>query len=495
MPDAVDLLSTLISLFELVEKGEAEQDFHEFLVKIADFLECDYIHISIDKSVSRFRYETAFGFSPDIMNLLFSELIKYANPVDTASYHRTGVLKVTEYTNVEFEESSSTMQVLGIKAVLSIPLYKGGNQVGRITALNSNPKTWTETDETVLNAAGLFLIGLLTLQKNYSTLHESIKNHTAIEAAIPDFLFVINQRLEIEAMNKVAREFFKDHPPQNLFELFEPSERGRVLSLLSELREYNRSKFEVVASPYLEEGNFEIIFARILGARELEEKNLLVARPRGAEEIIRKELIEQERLLRQLFIEALGRETLHPSDVNSMFPSAYAISFNETVGPIIVAASPPIKEEDVNPRTWSAAIRLVSAIDFQDVSAHQFVTGSFPWPEPVGTFYYVAFVIPNPKSRGGEELHVLGINANRDFEDIILGPRNILLGLLHHAMNEYVKILEMDNADFVTGNYSPSLFSSTRAMISKALEELRVQATKTLSEWYVIPFVDEEMKQ
>ena len=485
-------------IVEGLQEDQLTEDYiQDFIALIANEIEVDYLHVSIEKLVSRYRFKVSYGISAEVLSGLFISLLKYAPPTAITKYHNTGVLIVNEYKILEYEPVDSTLQNLGIKAVISIPIQFKGENVGRITALSTQRRHWGSEIETILTATGTIIAGLLNYKKILSEVQENLEKYEAIASSTPDFWIIFNQRLEIEHENPASKKIFRDPRPKTIFDLVEEKDRSNLIALLDELSSYDISQYMSFSTPYQKNGSIEIAFARLKGSKELEEKTLLVGRLHGTELVLRTEVAERERILRSLLIDSLGREYLVEEDVTLLFPSAYAISFNETVGPIIIAASPPLKEDEMETKTWSASIRLVSSIDFEDVSEHQFVIGSFPWPEPLGTLYYIAFVIPNPKTRGGYELHVIGLNAARQYEDVILGTRTLLLGVLHHAMNEYVKILEMDQADFVSGKYSPTLFYSTRSLISKLLYDIRMTALNYLADWYrlTLQLTNEENKE
>ncbi len=497
MHKIVDILTRIYGVVEgLQEEQLVEDNVHDFIALIAKELEIDYLHVSIEKNVSKYRFNVSYGLSPEIMSGLFINLLKYAPPSAVTKYHNTGILAVNEYRIFEYETMDSTIHNLGIRSVLSLPIQFKGENIGRITAMCTNVREWNIEVETILLATGSIIAGMLNYQKTITELRENLKKYEAISISTPDIWIIFNQRLEIEHKNNAAQEIFKNPEPKTIFDIVEEKDRANLIALLDELSSYDISQYMTFSTPYQKNGSLEIAFARLKGSKELEEKTLLVGRLHGSELILRTEVAERERVLRSLLIDSLGREYLVEEDVTLLFPSAYAISFNETVGPIIIAASPPLKEDEIETKTWSAGIRLVSSIDFEDVSQHQFVIGSFPWPEPLGTLYYIAFVIPNPKTRGGYELHLIGLNSSRHYEDVILGIRTLLLGALHHTMNEYVKILEMDQADFVSGKYIPTMYYSTRTMISKLLYELRMTALNYLADWYRLPLqITEEENQ
>lgn len=170
-------------------------------------------------------------------------------------------------------------------------------------------------------------------------------------------------------------------------------------------------------------------------------------------------------------------------------PSAYLVTMNELTGPSIACSSPPAETDadmDFDEKTIGSAIKLVTALDFEDVIAHAHVLASFPWAEPVGTLYYVAFTLGNPNARGGTELHIVGVNVRRDLADQIAGLRGVVDGFLHNAKNEVAWQIANFGANYATGERDNDGARAATKPISQILLDLRTKTLEHLCAWYEI---------
>ncbi|MHA2252310.1 MAG: Rab family GTPase [Candidatus Kariarchaeaceae archaeon] len=175
-------------------------------------------------------------------------------------------------------------------------------------------------------------------------------------------------------------------------------------------------------------------------------------------------------------------------ELDKNFPSAYLLTMNQISGPKIIGSSPSSTDAiiDLN-KISNSAIKLIASLDFDDIISHGTVTGTFPWVEPLGTVYYIAFVIENENARGKKELYVLGFNADRELENAIAGLRGIVNGFLHGVLNEFNEIRSKTQIDFVTKAIQLEGHPDVVQLIEDMLYGLRLKVQKSLLRWYNIP--------
>ncbi len=142
-----------------------------------------------------------------------------------------------------------------------------------------------------------------------------------------------------------------------------------------------------------------------------------------------------------------AKEGSEPISLDSMFPAAYSIVFNEVEGPVIIGSSPEV--EGVyghDAQAVTTAIKVVTSVDFADVIAHGHVAGSMPWLSPQGTLFYLAFVIDKPDETNPElihhGLHIVGVVGERSLLEPYHGYSDLINGFLLNAMNEYARLLD-----------------------------------------------------
>ncbi|MHA2168316.1 MAG: Rab family GTPase [Candidatus Kariarchaeaceae archaeon] len=183
-----------------------------------------------------------------------------------------------------------------------------------------------------------------------------------------------------------------------------------------------------------------------------------------------------------------GKDYILSQDIAENFPSAYAITMNQINGPRILAASIETENEDSDHMS-NSAIKLIASLDFDDIIAHSAVLGTFPWVKPLGTVYYIAFVLENEKARGAKELYVIGVNANRDLEEALSGLKGIMNGFLHGVMNEFNDLRLSSDVEFVTKSLDMSTHPEVAKNIEAILFRVRNKIHNSVLSWYNIPKV------
>jgi len=129
------------------------------------------------------------------------------------------------------------------------------------------------------------------------------------------------------------------------------------------------------------------------------------------------------------------------SNIDIYVPTAYTLWLDDKLGPQIFSQSP--YQEDISSDEILSTVKIMSIIDFEEIVSSSFISGSFPWKTPSGTFYYRAFPISNPEARGGVNLFIVGVVIQRRLESVI--NFNYISGYLSNTMNSFVNYLRAVN--------------------------------------------------
>lgn len=158
-------------------------------------------------------------------------------------------------------------------------------------------------------------------------------------------------------------------------------------------------------------------------------------------------------------------------DMEEFILSSYLLTFHDMYGPKILVRSISGNEPQTD-KEFASAIKISSILDFDDVIKFAQVTGTTPWTDPEGMFYYIAFTIDNKNARGGKSLFICGFVVRRDIREIISQSQHIIDGILHSAMNDLVRILVADNLD-LTSDQSIELNAKYKEKIRDVLLQLK----------------------
>jgi small GTP-binding protein len=148
-----------------------------------------------------------------------------------------------------------------------------------------------------------------------------------------------------------------------------------------------------------------------------------------------KELIQK--ILRK--VDGIKEEFKKPDQANIdlYVPAAYTLWLDEKYGPQIFSRSPYVEENTSD--EILGTVKVMSIIDFDEIVNSAYISGSLPWKNPAGTFYYRAFPIKNSEARGGANLFILGVVIQRRLESVI--NINYISGYLSNTMNSFANYL------------------------------------------------------
>lgn len=164
--------------------------------------------------------------------------------------------------------------------------------------------------------------------------------------------------------------------------------------------------------------------------------------------------------------------------------AAYLMTFENNIGPVIVARSPSSEHMDYSPQEEMSVVKLSAGIDMEQLVVQQYETGMSSWNDPVSVFYYIAFVIENENARGKHDLYILGCNISRDLKNILANNQNMMQGFLTNKMNQFSEFLDStdyilsDEQDLIRMHQSPK----DKRKLTGILEDLRNDIDKIIAE-------------
>lgn len=185
-----------------------------------------------------------------------------------------------------------------------------------------------------------------------------------------------------------------------------------------------------------------------------------------------------DRIIDNYMRESNSRLTFGNKEIHNYYAlGVYLITFDEVLGPVIVARSPPTRTMQYSDKELSSAVQVTASLNFDYLIDHNYQTGTSSWIDPPSTFYYIAFVIPNPSARSGNNLYVLGCNVNKDLKNFLNNSQDIIDGYLHKKMNEFSDFIITSGFDLSKEEDIALLYFSDTSNFSivKLLHDLRNQ--------------------
>jgi len=164
-------------------------------------------------------------------------------------------------------------------------------------------------------------------------------------------------------------------------------------------------------------------------------------------------------------------EPANERNINEYIPTSYLLTFHDMYGPKILVRSTNLPDIQSD-KEFSSAIKISSILDFDDVIKFAQVTGSTPWTDPEGIFYYIAFTMDNENARGGKSLFIVGFVIKRELRELISQSQHIIDGIRHSAMNEIIRILVSGDLD-LTSEKSVEIDDANKQKVKEVLNDLR----------------------
>lgn len=120
-----------------------------------------------------------------------------------------------------------------------------------------------------------------------------------------------------------------------------------------------------------------------------------------------------------------------------MLPTAYIIAINEIFGPKIISKIQTVETDQFSNQELSSTIKITSVLDIDIINQSYQLTGSVPWSEPNGNFYYIAFYDSSNSTKTERIIFLIGFIGLREISEMVAANRNLVDGYLHQAMNEF----------------------------------------------------------
>lgn len=178
------------------------------------------------------------------------------------------------------------------------------------------------------------------------------------------------------------------------------------------------------------------------------------------------------------FYEKMMSEERQPrAEASEIVPSAYLMTFNDIVGPIIAASSP--QKESHGKVTLKAAIGLMSYLEFVDTEI--ITCANIPWPEPKGSLEYIIYPSSDSKTRGLGTTFIIGAVIDSAYTEVSARKRQFIEGVLHSSLNRIANYLVESGVAFTSEvfDYSTSHLDE-RKIIADILEQLRTKVASII---------------
>ncbi len=100
---------------------------------------------------------------------------------------------------------------------------------------------------------------------------------------------------------------------------------------------------------------------------------------------------------------------------DKIIPLSIIMVLHEIMGPVLLAASPYLSNEDFRNSVEFRGIRVFSSIDSEDLVEYGYLKAIYPWSKPKGLFHAMYFAVENSQARGGHEIYLLGAVIDQRF--------------------------------------------------------------------------------
>ncbi|MFV2015557.1 MAG: Rab family GTPase, partial [Candidatus Heimdallarchaeota archaeon] len=165
----------------------------------------------------------------------------------------------------------------------------------------------------------------------------------------------------------------------------------------------------------------------------------------------------------QLSFSSSKKQIPEMDEIWNFLPTGYLIGMHEIYGPKMLAKLSKNNQLYFSNQELSSGIKASTLLDADKISAVNNVIGSFPWTDPSGEFYYIAFGLENPKIDTNKAMYILGFVTDRGINDIVTASANITNGYLHQGMNDIINYLNsVEDEIFTSTNITGELEEHTQ---------------------------------
>ncbi|MCY3413547.1 MAG: hypothetical protein INQ03_18035 [Candidatus Heimdallarchaeota archaeon] len=486
--EVMDLLTQLSGMNAVTgNKDQLNYLFELILARFCKIFDADYAYIEFPIPSNSFeinKIQKAHGISTEVCYSLKNLTKKIPQNLDLD----TNFQYLYSIENIRDKSLVDVPYQLRIRNIISIPILGTDSDLGSI-----NLYFTASIDPSSMDYSAIHILADL-LASTYLNSHSHIKVAEDISARNEYFentfeeLYVLDDLFFVIETNKRARSFLglgKGTAELNFTSIFgDQAEIDTFYSVMSTLTE-NIPSEEMIFSlnPPINPENkksVSMISTKFISAKN-EIRYIISTRP--IREIQRRDptsfveaggLMQKIQNFEKLF--SVNHELAISSYQDEFFPASIAMCLNEITGPVFIGSSPIISSNDV----MQQVIKLMVGFDSDTLINQGYSTGTTPWKFPEGDLHWIAFTIANPKARGGIETHALGIIVRRNLITTRTHLLQNLIGSLMGSMNDYISIIDDDDADFVTTQYHNNRNFSTISLINESLAYLRHIAIELL---------------
>ncbi len=168
---------------------------------------------------------------------------------------------------------------------------------------------------------------------------------------------------------------------------------------------------------------------------------------------------------------------------DKIIPLAIAMVLHETVGPVLLAASPYLSSEDFRNSVEFRGIKVFSSIDSEDLVEHGFLKAIYPWSKPKGLFHAMYFAVKNEQARGEYEIYLLGAVIEQRFSLLSRARALDVDAAIEESCRKVDEFMTTNNLALATRPGIENLDLRITGYLQYILEDLRERLVVIAEDW------------
>lgn len=491
MPEDLELMSFLSKISGGLSKGindsHVDELFDTLFAELAQIFKADYAYVQF-QSISQISANNVIQKAYRIPTDLCSNLLLVVTKNTDSTVLDSNFKYVFDAADIAHERTYQSAKDLEIKSFVSIPILGTDRNNASINFYyTENLKIEPSIIGKMNTLAELLIfsydIAISRSKQDYSVLHRRnyFMNSYELILVLDDNYFIIdknNRANDLVGFETTGVNF----PSMLINQIF----KDKFFSVIRNLDygDYSEEINLTLISPKPKIGELVLNCGIVKFLENQETKMIISARVLSQQEIFVENADEDHLLFPQiesfnkLFIK--DREEAIDKFKPIFFPAAYSLAVNEASGPIIISTCPEVSNDEDHDMLYTDVIKLMAGLNTEQLKEQVFLTGSTPWSIPKGNLNWIAFTIENPEARGNIETHLVGLVTRNYLLDAKPAFLQSINTALMGTMNEYISIINDDDADFITYQYDDDRFFSTVTIINEALAQMRYMVTMLL---------------
>ncbi len=480
--ELMDFLGKLTGLSMGGNYKHIDDIFSTLLANLTEMFKADYSYISFlfeNQAFKENRYQTSYRIPIDYCYNLNIITAKRSSTILDTNYQY--VFSINDITD---ERTSTSAKELGIKSFLSVPILGTDASLASINLYYS--QNITLSPQFIADVHTLSELMVLTFQAAYT---KSRKQEEALSRKdyylnAYEYILVLDNHYFIQDINNRMMNYIGKklvNTELNFTSLLVNQTNIDTFYSVVKSIEFNEIVDVEIFTIKIED--FEELVLQCSIIKILSDYNevrfIISGRPINDTET-RSNTTQESYILPQIDefkrMFTLNQEIAIDKFRSAFFPSAYAMAVNEESGPILISSSPNTDKNEI----FQEIIKLMAGLNIDQLMKQMYITGTTPWSIPQGKLHWIAFTISNEEARGKIEIHLVGIVVKQFLINAIPALLQSLSGSLMGAMNDYISIINEDEADFVTTEYHGDRNFSTITLIHESLDYLRHITTMLL---------------